>query len=91
VAPHVASVISCSALSWLGLTCEMSEHANNFTLTMLDNYNTMIEEERARPLDGSDTRMLNRLVAMICANPLSSTSKNFWSLRPYGGDSRVLP
>ena len=35
--------------------------------------------------------MLNRLVPMICAIPLSSISDNLWSQRPPGGEGDLSP
>ena len=52
------------------------------TLTILDNYNSMINvEETSYRIDG-DAGMLNRLVSMICVIPLPSISDTLWSQRP---------
>ena len=58
---------------------------------MLDNYNTMIREERANLLDGLEHGMLIRLLATVSAIPLSSPSKYLWSQQPPGGDGDVFP
>ena len=58
---------------------------------MLDNYNTMIHEERANLLDGLEHGMLIRVLATVSAIRLSSPSKYLWSQRHPGGEGDGFP